>query len=537
MGANIDIHTAEAVDRYLETLVNLRPETVRGRASKLRQYARAAPVLGDPGEAHRYLLRRRERLADATYRSEWQALRHFHAWASAEYGIRDPFERGKPPRKAKTIPVRLDEHEAAAILQAAEDSGRPDLHAMAMLLLGVGLRIGELAALRRSRIGRRVIVIPDGKTGQREVPVPDARFNELVAQIGRDDYLWVTKDGKPRSVKGLTNTWRRLCRRVGVTGRKAGPHAARHRVGKVVIKKAGADLRTVQWLLGHADVSSTLVYAGLEPDEVLDRWDELSPLAGLHTTRTEGLSEGFGEGLSVTDGPVLPQSSTETPPRLPRALHNDVVESVAFGSAGETPSIAGEVRRFPGGSPEVDGPTAEQRRAAVLAEVCGGPWRTAHEIARALGRTPAAVLTDIIVLRRDGLVGQRGPARAREYGRPEVRVRPERVAIPRPVRHGRPLLRLVKPYRDRVERDFGELLTAERFDVLVWLREAGEMAAWQMAIGTGMEQGRVTALLVSMEQDGIVRRKKWEGDVPFYGLAPAFRAWCKANAPVRRPAG
>lgn len=502
----MDIHTSDAVDRYIETLVNLRPETVRVRASKLYLYGRAVPTLGDPSEAHRYLLRRRERLSDSTYRGEWQALRHFHAWAAAEYGIRDPFERGKPPRKAKTVPVRLEEHEAAAILRAAEDSGRADLQAMAMLLLGVGLRIGELAALRRSRIGRRVIVVPDGKTGQREVPVPHARFHDLVAQIGHGDYLWVTADGKPRSAKGLTNTWRRLCRRAGVTGRKAGPHAARHRVGKVVIRKAGGDLRTVQWLLGHADVSSTLVYAGLEPDEVLDRWDELSPLAGLS-----------------------PAQSVELPPQTTKLPEESA----------ELPSIAGEVRRFPGGPPEVVGPTAEQRRAAVRAEVCRGPWRTAQEIARALGRTPAAVLTDIIVLRRDGLVGQRGPARAREYGPPRAPgalSRAVRTILPAPAR--RPLLRLVKPYRGRVaERDFGDLLTAERFDVLVWLREAGAMAAWQLAIGTGMGQERVTVLLEAMERDGIVRRKRWEGDVPFYALSQGFREWCRAHAPVRRPAG
>lgn len=86
------------------------------------------------------------------------------------------------------------------------------------------------------------------------------------------------------------------------------------------------------------------------------------------------------------------------------------------------------------------------------------------------------------------------------------------------------------------ERDFGELLTAERFDVLVWLREAGAMAAWQLAIGTGMGQERVTVLLEAMERDGIVRRKRWEGDVPFYALARDFREWCRAHAPVRRPA-
>lgn len=273
--------TALLVQLYQATRASLRPETRRVDASVYREYADAFPALPTrPDQLAAFLMEQQGEHAGTTYWNKYGKWRRFHEWAHEAHGAPNPFAGLTAPRKPRTVPFPLEDHEAQRVWALAWQSGNAEWIALAMLLLGTGARIGEIARIRRSHVMRDVVIIPDGKTGGREIPIPHPRFAEVVAALGRGDLLWVTPGGAPRSVQGLTQTWRHICGRVGIYGRKAGPHAARHRFALVLLARSG-DIRVVQWGLGHESLSSTLVYIRLRPRHVLDQWAKLSPLAGF----------------------------------------------------------------------------------------------------------------------------------------------------------------------------------------------------------------------------------------------------------------
>ena len=275
--------TALLVQLYLTTQAWKRPETQRVLRSKLGAFAAAYPILPQsPLEFLPYLQRRQATVKEWTYRGDFRVIYRFFVWCAKQHGVVNPMADMVPPRKPKTVPQRIEDHEARAVYAyaAAHAVEHPEWLALAQLLLGTGMRIGELTALRRSNVMLDHIVIPTGKTGGRIVPIPHEDFHALIERVGKGDHLWLT-DGKPRSVKGLTNTWRMLCGHVGVFGRKAGPHSARHRFAVKLLENTG-DIRAVQWALGHETLTSTVIYLKmLEGTALIQRWASISPLKGV----------------------------------------------------------------------------------------------------------------------------------------------------------------------------------------------------------------------------------------------------------------
>jgi integrase len=202
---------------------------------------------------------------------------------------RNPADRVALPRAAKPDKRFLTHAEVAALAEAAGG------YALAVRVLAFcGLRFGELAALRVRRVdllrrrievaesvtevgGRAVFGTP--KTHQRRsVPVPRSLLDALAEQLaGRapDDYVFPAEKG---GVLGLRN-WRRkvfgpATRAAGLSG--VTPHDLRHTAASLSVS-AGANVKAVQRLLGHASAAMTLdVYSGLFDDDldaVADRLD------------------------------------------------------------------------------------------------------------------------------------------------------------------------------------------------------------------------------------------------------------------------
>lgn len=267
------------VELYMATRVGLRPETRRLEWSVFHEYARAFSRM--PARAEQvapWWEEQRRRVSGTTYWNKWGKVRRFHEWAAEEHGQPNPYKGMLRPRKPRTVPVPLEDHEAERIWNYARTCGVSETLALAMLILGTGVRIGEAANIRRSDIFESFIRIPDGKTGQREVAIPHPDFPGVVKTVGRGDYLWIGFDGKRRDVRSLTHLWRSICAACGIYGRKAGPHAARHRFALKLLEKSG-DIRTVQWGLGHASLSSTVGYLTLRPKHIIDNWEKYSPLS------------------------------------------------------------------------------------------------------------------------------------------------------------------------------------------------------------------------------------------------------------------
>ena len=184
----------------------------------------------------------------------------------------DPSAHLRSPRRGRPLPKVLSVAEVEAILgqvRAAGAAGQRDL-AMIELLYGCGLRASELVGLREADIdpegglvrclgkGSKERVVPLGShaVAALERYVNDGRRTLLRGR--RLDELFVNARGRPLTRQGLHYILHGYVESAGIR-RPVGAHVFRHSFATHLVR-AGADLRSVQEMLGHADVSTTQVY-------------------------------------------------------------------------------------------------------------------------------------------------------------------------------------------------------------------------------------------------------------------------------------
>jgi integrase/recombinase XerD len=234
------------------------------------------------------------------------AIRQVHRFLYEE-GRRadDPTGTIEAPRRQARLPKVLREEDVGKLIEAARTAaGRSDgspaerlrrlrLYALTELLYATGLRVSELIALPRSVVGgqARFFAIR-GKGGhERIVPLSEkARqatadylaFREasgaaaspwLFPSFGRSGHL--TRQAFARDLKELALS-------VGISGDRVSPHVLRHAFASHLLQH-GADLRVVQKLLGHADISTTQIYTHVLEERLRSLVADHHPLAGGKT--------------------------------------------------------------------------------------------------------------------------------------------------------------------------------------------------------------------------------------------------------------
>jgi integrase/recombinase XerD len=178
----------------------------------------------------------------------------------------DPTLKLDPPKRAPRFPKALSEADVEALLAAADPAAPNGLRDRAMLetLYATGLRVSELVALKVFEIDLNANVVRVVGKGSKERLVP----------LGEEAADWISRYLKERKSaaeavfvtarrRGMTRQafWQ-LIRRYGaraIPGKKLSPHVLRHAFATHLINH-GADLRVVQLLLGHADISTTQIY-------------------------------------------------------------------------------------------------------------------------------------------------------------------------------------------------------------------------------------------------------------------------------------
>ncbi len=200
-------------------------------------------------------------------------LRSFYQYLLREGSIQaDPTEHLRTPKQWQTIPKYLNLKDIERLIQAPDASRPTGLrdHAMLELLYATGLRVSELCGLRLGEVNQELGVVRTTGKGnkQRLVPAgtPAIRAVSDYLQLARPDllkarasrYLFVTARGGPLTRQAF---WKLLAG----YGKKAGifqnltPHVLRHSFATHLLE-GGADLRSVQVMLGHADISTTQIY-------------------------------------------------------------------------------------------------------------------------------------------------------------------------------------------------------------------------------------------------------------------------------------
>ncbi len=302
----------ERVSRYLEAYLELLVAERGVAANTLAAYRRdledAATFLAgrSPG-AHAVLdtaqtedLRRYFKHLDGrgmsarTASRRLSALRQFYRFLYAD-GLRDddPSAILESPRQGRSLPKILSEGDVEGLMHAAERRDGPEglrLHALVELCYATGMRVSELVGLPLSAVQRDPeFLIVSGKGGkERMVPLSVPARDAVKAYLGvraeflpegiDNPHLFPGRGGKHLSRQRFFQLLKELARDADLDPRKVSPHVLRHAFATHLLHH-DADLRSVQQMLGHADISTTQIYTHVLDERMRRLVAEHHPLA------------------------------------------------------------------------------------------------------------------------------------------------------------------------------------------------------------------------------------------------------------------
>ena len=225
------------------------------------------------------------------------AIRQFHRFLCAD-NMRgdDPTRIVASPKSRRALPKVLSmaevdkllttaEAEANAEQSAQKQAGALRLYVLLELLYATGMRVSELVSLRRSMVMRDTSYITVTGKGNKErvVPLNDRARDAIKSYVttlepgpflfpaaGAEGYL--SRQVFARDLKGLAG-------RAGISSARVAPHVLRHAFASHLLA-GGADLRVVQMLLGHADISTTQIYTHVLDEKLRTLVETHHPLAG-----------------------------------------------------------------------------------------------------------------------------------------------------------------------------------------------------------------------------------------------------------------
>ena len=204
---------------------------------------------------------------------ELSSLKRFFRFELRQGKIQaDPTLRIDAPKLPHSLPKSLTEHDVESLLDASQVENPLGLRDRTMLetLYAGGLRVSELVNLKIPQVSLDMGVVRVMGKGAKERLVPLGE--EALTWIGRyldearpdllngkvSDALFVTARGQPMTRQGFWYLLRRYCAQAGLA-KTVSPHTLRHAFATHLLNH-GADLRVVQLLLGHADISTTQIY-------------------------------------------------------------------------------------------------------------------------------------------------------------------------------------------------------------------------------------------------------------------------------------
>ncbi len=233
-----------------------------------------APCDAEASHLHAYLADFSQRAKATSQRrllSTWR--RYFHALIQAGRIRSDPSQRLAPPMAAPRFPKSLSEAEVEALLNTPDIDTALGMRDKAMLelLYATGLRVSELVGLRGFEVSLNDGALRVLGKGDKERLVPIGAsatdwLKDYLAQArgeilaGRhSDALFVTVQGAAMSRQMFWRIIKHYALRAGIAANRISPHTLRHAFATHLLNH-GADLRVVQLLLGHADISTTQIY-------------------------------------------------------------------------------------------------------------------------------------------------------------------------------------------------------------------------------------------------------------------------------------
>ncbi|WP_298305347.1 tyrosine recombinase XerC [uncultured Erythrobacter sp.] len=275
------------------------PHTVRAyvsaaqrliHARDLTSWEEVAQVEAQTLRAH-LASRRAEGLANTSAARELSALKALIAFARAESGDPDPAApRLRGPRLKKGLPRPVTTDDALNIADlidgnAAEDWIGARDRAVLLLMYGSGLRIAEALSLQGCDVPLDATLLVTGKGGKQRIvpilPITKEAVAEYSSQcpypVAPDEPLFRGAKGGPLAPGMVQKAMAKARRALGLPD-TATPHALRHSFATHLLS-AGADLRSLQELLGHASLGSTQIYTKVDAASLLETYRGAHPRA------------------------------------------------------------------------------------------------------------------------------------------------------------------------------------------------------------------------------------------------------------------
>ncbi|PCK00628.1 MAG: tyrosine recombinase [Zetaproteobacteria bacterium] len=280
-------------------LKNINSDIDRATTDQLKSY------LKDLSEKTNTKSAKKDKVSVRTIARRLSALRQFYRYLISEnHREDDPTSTIESPKQGRTLPKTLSEAEVDSLIKTAGEKGTAEsvrLVCLLEMLYATGLRVTELVSLPLSAIGEnKEFLIVAGKAGrERMVPL------STPAREALENYISVRKKHVDSNDTEKQNKWlfpsktsssghltrqrfaqllKDLAKEAKIDNGRVSPHVLRHAFATHLLNN-GADLRSVQKMLGHADIATTQIYTHILSDNVKKTIEEKHPLSKTGTDK------------------------------------------------------------------------------------------------------------------------------------------------------------------------------------------------------------------------------------------------------------
>lgn len=214
-------------------------------------------------------------------------IKSFHEYISIFCNMANPSIYLKSGKKPQKLPIYLNSVDIQVLLEKRGDSPSEICYvAILETIYGCGLRVSECCNLKINQLGlsQELLKVLGKGNKERIVPINERNKEALKEYIEKvrpkrntkkSNYVFLTKSGKPFSREEIYAMLKKRCYERGLDQRIS-PHSLRHTFATDLLN-GGADLRSVQELLGHSDVSTTQIYTHVENRRLKEAYNNFHP--------------------------------------------------------------------------------------------------------------------------------------------------------------------------------------------------------------------------------------------------------------------
>lgn len=216
------------------------------------------------------------------------AIRSFHQFLTFKYEYSNPAVNLEVRRQRNVLPIYCTVEEIDLIMSYFDDERPKDLfnHALLEFIYSCGLRVSECTELNVSQVDLQTKIVRVLGKGEKEriVPIPDKSqailikyFDTLrpVWNIKKSNLFFINRLGKHVTTEYIENMLKYTCNKVGIK-KHITPHKLRHSYATHLLQ-GNADLRSIQELLGHSDISTTEIYTHIQDARLLESYAKFHP--------------------------------------------------------------------------------------------------------------------------------------------------------------------------------------------------------------------------------------------------------------------